>query len=429
LRVNAGYMLCKGNIKDAEKIYLKSIEHCLKYKRKFEAAKSYYEYGLLLKLLRRIDEAKSSFESAYDIFDKIGADSYKIKTADYLGISYQENYLTRGVPKEIRNYQRMYSVISLIRNISSILDLNVLLDKILMTAIEISGAQNGYLMLRNEKTGNIETFVKKVTSGSASDVSNQIVQMVNDRGEAVVTNIADGANSVQSSMLINKTKSVLCLPIKSNDEIVGICYLENKLSSAVFEQEDVEILNTVLAQAAISIENAKLYNVATTDGLTGLISHMHFKYSLEKEIERCKRYKKVFSLIMFDVDHFKTINDTYGHQAGDLVLVTVANVLRDTFRSSDIIGRYGGDEIVVILPEIDESATLIAAKRLMDAIRNIKIQYEDKTISLTISAGIVIYNKHLLNCADMIKAVDNAMYISKKNGRNRFSIHDGTTLS
>ncbi|TYQ15179.1 UNVERIFIED_CONTAM: diguanylate cyclase (GGDEF)-like protein [Acetivibrio alkalicellulosi] len=425
LRVNACYKLLKGEIKNSEKLYLKCINHCNKYNRKFEAARGYYEYGLLLKLLRRVDEAKSCFEIAYDIFNKIGAISYKNKVGEHLDKSYHNINLINGASQEIRNYQRMLSIISLIKNISSILDMNILLDKILMTAIEVSGAQNGYLMLKNEKTGILETVVKKITSGSVNDYSEEIIQKVYEKGEAVVdTNAAEEErNSMYRRVLINKTKSVLCLPIKSNDQIVGICYLENKLSSSVFDQEDMDILNSILGQAAISIENAKLFKMATTDGLTGLVSHKHFKFILDKEIERCKRYEKVFSLIMFDIDHFKTINDKYGHQAGDLILVNVAQILKEFFRSADTIARYGGDEIAIILPETDEAGALTTAQKLIDSIRSQKVLYEEKEILITISVGIASYPQHASSSSEVIRASDFALYKSKESGRDRVSIY------
>lgn len=421
LRVNARYELLNGNLKNTEELLIKSIEHCNKYNRKFEAAKSYYEYAQFLKLTLREDEAKSHFESAYQMFHKMGTLAYERKAADFLGIDYRNTDLGKGLSKEIRNYQRMSSFMALIRNISSILDMNTLLDKILVTVIEVSGAQNGILMLKNEKNGKLETLAQKITSQSINDIPDQIIQMVYEKGEAMVsTNVAEEEKySIYKSVLINGVKSVLCLPIKSNEAIVGICYLENKLSSAVFAPEDIDILNSVLAQAAISIENAKLFKIATTDGLTGLISHRHFKFILEKEIERCKRYNKVFSLIMFDVDHFKAINDTYGHQAGDQVLSNVATAMKEVFRVADIIARYGGDEMAIILPETDEESAFICAQRLVEAIRKKEIHYEDKKIMITISAGIASYPKHAASLATLIKAADKALYRSKESGRDR----------
>ncbi len=152
LRVNARYELLKGNLKNAEELLIKSIDHCNKYNRKFEAAKSYYEYAQFLKLTLREDDAKLHFESAYQMFHKMGTLAYERKAADFLGIDYRNTDLGKGLSKEIRNYQRMSSFMALIRNISSILDMNTLLDKILATVIEVSGAQNGILMLKNEKT-------------------------------------------------------------------------------------------------------------------------------------------------------------------------------------------------------------------------------------------------------------------------------------
>ncbi|HOV28062.1 MAG TPA: sensor domain-containing diguanylate cyclase [Pseudobacteroides sp.] len=394
---------------------------------KFEAAKGYYEYAHLLKLTLREDEAKSNFETAYHMFHKMGASVYERKCADFLGIDYRGTNIREGLSKEIRNYQRMSSFMELIRNISSILEMNTLLDKVLMTVIEVSGAQNGCLMIKNSKSGKLEILAQKITSGSINDISDEIIRNVYEKGEAIIsTNVADEEKySIYQSMLINGVKSVLCLPIKSNEEIVGICYLENKLSSAVFSPEDIDMLNSLLAQAAISIENARLYKIATTDGLTGLISHRHFKFILEKEIERCKKHKKIFSLIMFDIDHFKNINDTYGHQAGDLVLSNVAMTMKKVFRNSDIIARYEGDEMAIILPETDEASTLEYAQMLIDTIKETEIQYEGNRIMITISAGIASYPKHATSPATLIKAADTALYRSKAEGRDRVTQYYG----
>ncbi|MDQ2085078.1 diguanylate cyclase [Herbivorax sp. ANBcel31] len=423
LRCNARYQMLTGNFNEAEKMFLNSINHCNKYLRKYEASKSYYEYGLFLKLFGREKESKYNLETSYNLFKEIKSTAYEIKVLKLLGVEYGDKNHHERLSKEIKNFQRISSIETVSRSISSILDLDILLDKVLSTVIEISGAQSGCLMLKNNTSGEMENIIQKYTDEDIT-VMEDIIQEVLEKGTIFIsTNTAKkDKDLIYQGKLITKLKTVICIPIKYNEEINGICYLENKLTATEFTKEDINILNSIIAQAAVSIENAKLFKAATTDGLTGLITHSHFKYTLKREIEQARQYNKIFSIIMFDIDKFKIVNDTYGHQAGDTVLTSISKLLKDSLRTKDVIARYGGDEIAIILPETDINGAFTTGEKIRDLIKNLDIINDEIVLNVTISVGIATYPRHASGLNTLIKSADKALYKSKQNGRDMVSV-------
>jgi len=355
---------------------------------------------------------------------------YLKRTEEFLGLSGKENSdSTERFSQLVKISQRMSSLVMVSQKISSILDLDELLNKIMESVLELAGAQNAVLLMIDKKTGILEKVVSKSSGNSGSlDVqfSENIVQKVLKTGEYVVTDNAmeDERYLQMNSVVINKTKSILCIPVKYNDEIKGVCYLDNKISSSVFSEEDIEILNVFMTQVAISIENAELYRLAITDGLTELFTHKHFKSLLDREVDRCRRFNKCTSLLMCDIDNFKTFNDKYGHQTGDFVLVNVSRMLTECFRVIDVVARYGGEEFAVILPETDISGSLIAAERLRLAIKNEKFTYNNLELKVSISIGISLFPDHANDSTLLIAAADKALYKSKENGRNRITVFE-----
>ena len=193
----------------------------------------------------------------------------------------------------------------------------------------------------------------------------------------------------------------------------------------MFNQKDLEFITSLANQAAIAIDNAKLYELATKDGMTKLYIYRHFYTLLENEIRRCSRYKRNMSLIMMDIDNFKNINDTYGHLTGDLILKHLASTLQDTVRKIDIPARYGGEEFVVILPETDKKDACIIAERIRKNVSQIEVKIDDtRTLSPTVSIGVAQYTTDGQEAKDLINAADTALYHSKHNGKNMVSIYE-----
>lgn len=178
-----------------------------------------------------------------------------------------------------------------------------------------------------------------------------------------------------------------------------------------------------LAEQQKQIESLK--DQANRDALTQLQNYQSFHELLEKEIYRSKRYNGPFSIILLDIDHFKSINDRYGHLAGDQVLISIAKCLASSLRKSDTVSRYGGEEFGVILPETDSEPALAVAERLRKAINSLTTQYEDQVICVTISLGIAtIAPDSDMSRLDLIKMADKALYNAKAAGRNRWSAFD-----
>jgi len=222
--------------------------------------------------------------------------------------------------------------------------------------------------------------------------------------------------------LENVTKSLIAVPLVVNDKVIGVMEAINKTDETFFNNFDLEIFTTLSIQAAIAIQNAQLYELAITDGMTKLFIHRYFMRRLTEEYKRAVRYNRDLSLIMFDIDHFKNFNDKYGHQIGDEVLIKTADIIRDNCRGSDLPARYGGEEFAIILPETDKKGTMSQAERIRKIIEKTEINFEEKKLKLTISAGVATYLEHKpKSVTEIIKMADSALYHSKENGRNQVS--------
>ena len=178
--------------------------------------------------------------------------------------------------------------------------------------------------------------------------------------------------------------------------------------------------------------NEKLRHYAFRDSLTGLFNYRYFQESMIRELARAERYTHSVSLIMFDIDRFKQINDTYGHQVGDMVLRTVSQHIGRQIRSSDIFARYGGEEFAIILPETSTSGAEVKAERCRELVEGLQIKTGNDTIRVTISIGVAVHDPaHPTQRTQLIDGADRALYRSKAEGRNRVTVwtwHDLATV-
>ncbi len=163
----------------------------------------------------------------------------------------------------------------------------------------------------------------------------------------------------------------------------------------------------------------KLLRMAITDELTGLVNRRYFMGRLLHEYERIRRYESVFTLLMIDLDHFKNVNDSFGHQAGDVILRTVSDTMKLSLRLSDIIGRIGGEEFAVILPETELGPGMIIGDRLRKRAEALEIPHKECKIRMTISIGASQSSKDDLSIDEVLQRADLALYRAKENGRNR----------
>ncbi|OGK09182.1 MAG: hypothetical protein A2W80_02065 [Candidatus Riflebacteria bacterium GWC2_50_8] len=211
--------------------------------------------------------------------------------------------------------------------------------------------------------------------------------------------------------------NLLALPLSGDKGILGVLYLVDHPQG--FSEADVELLSDISVQIAIAIQKAQLHQLAITDGLTGLYIHRYFQLRLDAALTKARRRQEPVSLILFDVDHFKKFNDTWGHQIGDKVLKQVAEITAATVREGiDLAARYGGEEFTVIMPNTSLEGAVQLAERIRTNIEQATLVQDEKTISITISLGCAAFPEHAVDKENLIKAADEALYRAKQAGRN-----------
>lgn len=175
----------------------------------------------------------------------------------------------------------------------------------------------------------------------------------------------------------------------------------------------------------IESDEQALEHLATHDGLTGLYNHRRFYQLLEEEITRARRYGHSFGLLMLDIDHFKQVNDSYGHQAGDDVLRGLSQRLSEQVRAIDRVCRYGGEEIVILLPEMNQSAASSTAERLRAAVADTPFATAQQAVNITVSIGVAVFPQDAASAEALVSVADHGMYAAKAGGRNRVCHHSG----
>jgi diguanylate cyclase (GGDEF)-like protein len=219
------------------------------------------------------------------------------------------------------------------------------------------------------------------------------------------------------------TRSILCVPLTFKGITLGVIELVNGEGDNIFSEEDLRILNTVAEFSAIAIENArnfhKVQELTVLDDHTGLFNSRHMKRQLESEVIRATRFGHPVSLIFFDLDHFKQVNDTYGHQAGSRVLFEVGRLMLGTLRSTDVPVRYGGDEFVIVMPETSKDQALAAARRIGSEIAGQLFLADAKfgPLRLTASFGVSAFPDDAREPEGLLRQADEAMYRVKAKAR------------
>ena len=222
-------------------------------------------------------------------------------------------------------------------------------------------------------------------------------------------------------------RSLIIIPIMSEASLpVGLLSIEHSEPNCYLGDMET-ILFTLVGNASVAFTRARLYHkmelLAITDGLTQLINHKQFQTQLSKEIERSRRYKRPLSLLILDIDHFKSFNDTYGHQVGDLVLREISRCIQSVLRINDQAARYGGEEFAVIIPETTEQGALATAERIRTKIESYVITSGTDKLRVTVSIGAATYPLHADNQQALIADADTALYHAKESGRNQSCLY------
>ncbi len=318
-------------------------------------------------------------------------------------------------------------VFDVVKKINSELDLRKLLGLILQTTIELCNARRGSLVLfgkDREKARLSRDRSGRELPPDESAVSTTVLERVRRSGKPIVSGDATNSGAIGDARSLVRLKilSVLCLPLRVKDRLMGAVYLDNPGVPAAFGPREIEIAGVLTEHAALAIHNAVLYRKSIHDRLTKAYTHAYFEKRLAQEVARAKRDGGDVGVLMIDVDDFKGINDTYGHDTGNAVLKHVARTLADCVRASDVVGtvaRYGGDEFEVILPGAGRDATLRAAERMVEALGSAKLSHGKGKLRLSISVGGAAFPEDAKTAHELQLRADEALYRSKRAGKNR----------
>jgi diguanylate cyclase (GGDEF)-like protein len=331
-----------------------------------------------------------------------------------------------GLDKTLQNLSLLYGIGKAMNYIS---DLKNLLQYILTQAIEITSAEKGSIMLYSLETDrlNIRVLAGLEDTELQDRVNNNEIRCRSFKpGEGIAGKVFKNAepmivNNIRGDDLFIRSDtsyvhSIACIPMVVYSDVIGVINVTNKKEGMEFTDEDVEMLKAVADQAAVAVNKAQLWDMAVTDSLTGLYDRRYFMVKLQEEVLRAERCGKPLSVVMADLDRFKKINDTYGHDAGDRALQAIAKFFQKNIRDVDAVARYGGEEFVMLIPDADQSAAFSLAQRLRQELAKVNL---DDLPPITMSLGIAAYPSDGTDIDELIKKADAAMYEAKRRGRDK----------
>lgn len=220
--------------------------------------------------------------------------------------------------------------------------------------------------------------------------------------------------------------SIVGIPLMMSETVIGVMNM-SRWSTGGFRHSELRLLGLLADQAALTIMNARLHeavaNLAMSDALTGLPNRRALDARLEDDVKRSYRYGHLFAVLMMDLDGFKAINDTYGHSTGDQILHQYAQFMSKQQRASDFLARYGGDELLMILPETNLEAAKLVAQHIRERMSGFEFSLPDGSkLCLTVSGGIAIFPTHAMAASDLLRAADEALYRTKRQARGTFLV-------
>ena len=301
---------------------------------------------------------------------------------------------------------------------------------ICMAQMHVLGAEIFVRDLDSSDSFTLESSENDAETTKIPSSSKLVEKLLEERKPVTINQLKDYIDDPSISNLVKKFKPTLVVPLIHNNHLNGILVLleriaiENDTSYTDYELEQIE---TIASLASLAINNASLLEKSSTDMMTHLKLKYFFFNILTEQIDNAIAQKQNLAVLMFDVDFFKKFNDTYGHECGDYVLISVANIIKTNLRDVDVAARYGGEEFTVLLTDTGKEEALMVAERIRSKIEEYEFNYKGQILHVTISGGISVFDldtnpisspKNLVNQADM------GLYMSKENGRNQITFFE-----
>jgi len=234
-----------------------------------------------------------------------------------------------------------------------------------------------------------------------------------------------GIELMQQLKTKNKKSGIIALSAIENEKVISYVlstvaddYIVKPFETIIFLARLKSMSRQIYLSDLLEKQNKKLKIMSISDTMTGLFNHNHLIERLEQEVGKARRYKRPLSLCMFDLDDFKKVNDTYGHQTGDEVIIAFAEILKESSRTVDILGRYGGEEFIALLPETDLAGGVIFAERVREKTEETILS--DNNLKFTVSVGVANYDGGTTE--EFLAQADTLLYDAKKSGKNKVSI-------
>ncbi|HTQ84668.1 MAG TPA: sensor domain-containing diguanylate cyclase, partial [Candidatus Solibacter sp.] len=353
------------------------------------------------------------------------------ENANFNGVERRRNPTIAHVKADPRGFSEVAIFHELGKALTSSLQLDQVLRTIMQKVEEFLHPDTWSLLLMDEAKQELY-FEIATGEGSAAlkeiriKVGQGIAGWVAQTGEVVI--VPDTSRDSRFFAKVDEktkmqTRSIVAVPVRFRDRSLGVIELINCVGSQGFGERDLALLEVLADFAAIAIENArhvqKIHELTITDDCTTLYNARHLNFVLETEIYRSQRYNYEFSLIFIDLDHFKSVNDTYGHLTGTRLLSDIGNMVKSNCRLIDFAFRYGGDEFVVLLPQTSKENALIVARRLHKRIReHMWMQDLGLEIKITASVGVASYPTDSRDKSKLLHLADEAMYLVKNTSRD-----------
>jgi len=331
--------------------------------------------------------------------------------------------------------------------LSSTHDVDRILQVILRTALAATGARAGLVLLLDPAGGQLVAHTAVGLTGAWDLPEDQLGTMRLPVGSGVLGQVAAAGESRRGHGAIADAepacRTYLAVPIQApagvDDPLLpgegapatlGVLALYDRVGGDDFDDADLHTLRTFAGQAGVAVHNVRVHEEAQrlslTDPLTGLWNYRCLRESMRREVERASRFGRMLAVLVLDLDHFKEVNDTYGHAAGDAVLGEFARRIRIGLREVDVAFRQGGEEFVVLLPETDAYGGIIVAERLGAAVRDRPVSIEARgSIPVTVSIGVAVFPQHGKTVQEVLQAADDALYAAKNGGRDTYRLADG----
>jgi diguanylate cyclase (GGDEF)-like protein len=340
--------------------------------------------------------------------------------------------------------RRAETLLKVVGAASSSLSLKNVLVTLCRSVVDLSVGERCSILLTDKATGSLVPYMslgreddvmwKKFQSFSIvprTPKQKRLVEAITRIRAPIIQEDVPGTGFLSSRWRENfGTKSLALYPLVVKDEAVGVMAVDSFTDFVHFPQEEVETLAAIAGQAAAIIENARLHEQvqqqAIADPLTGLYNHRHLYERLEQEMARAKRGHRPVAALMLDIDNLKLINDNCGHQVGDEALKLLASVLQSSCRAEDIIGRYGGDEFMVILPGADTAEAEHVGERIQATLSARSLEERKRVrVPVRLSMGVACFPSDATVMHELVDAADRALYRSKQSGGGRISTARG----